>query len=114
MKKIFKALVFVLFVGGWTLASSAIYAVRVPNSKIPVFMTKNQLAFKDTYVDTRAWNLTEDRNHPEFLSRVIQLNKCQLLAHTVNSALGPVDVQLAAAAATPTVATGDGSKPKVN
>src|ERR1700722_9835566 len=105
MKKFFKAVVVVLFVGGWALASSAVHVVRTPTSKLPSIMTKNHLGYADTYVDTRAWNLSDDRAHADFVTRVIQLGRTDLLAHTVNSALGPVDVQLAAAVATPTVAT---------
>jgi hypothetical protein len=103
MKKFFRSVVFLLLVGGWGLASSAVYVVRTP-SKVLVF-PKNQLGYHDTYVDTRIWTLTDDRAHPALVARMMQLNRTDALSHTVNSSLGPVDVQLAAAMASPTVAT---------
>jgi hypothetical protein len=103
MKKFFRSVVFLALVGGWALASSAVYVVRTPG-KVLVF-PKNQLGYKDTYVDTRTWTLTQDREHPALVARVIQLNRTDALSHTVNSSLGPVDAQLAAAVATSTVAT---------
>ncbi len=92
MKKFFRAVLFVLFVGGWALASSALYVVRTP-AKVLIF-PKNQLEFRDTYVDTRSWTISEDRAHPEVVARVLQLGKSDALAHTVNTNMGPVSANL--------------------
>jgi hypothetical protein len=100
MKNFFRLSVFALLVGGWALASSALYVVRTP-TKVVIF-PKNQLTFHDSYVDTRAWTITEDRAHPALIGRIVQLQKCDALAHTVDAHLGPVQVQLAAAVAFPT------------
>jgi hypothetical protein len=102
MRKFIRSVVLLALVGGWALASSAVYVVRTPG-KVLVF-PKNQLGYKDTFVDTRAWTITQDREHPALVARVIQLNRTDALAHTVNSSLGPVNAQLAAAVATSTVA----------
>lgn len=99
MKQLFRSIVFVLLVSGWALASAALYVVRTP-SKILVF-PKNSLGYRDTYVDTRSWTINDDRAHSAVVTRIIQLGKSDALAHTVNTKLGPVGVQLAVAVATP-------------
>jgi hypothetical protein len=100
MKKFFRMTLFLLLVGGWTLASSALYVVRTP-TKVMIF-PKNELGFHDTYVDTRAWTIGDDQAHPALIGRIIQLQRCDAMSHTVNPKLGPVAVQLAAAVALPT------------
>ena len=106
MKNFFRMSVFLLLVGGWALAASALYVVRTP-SKVIIF-PKNQLGFHDTYVDTRLWTLTEDRAHPALIGRIVQLQRSDVLSHTVDSRLGPVEVQLAAAVAFPTADKSNG------
>ena len=101
MKQFFRVVVLLLLVGGWALASAAVHVVRVPGEKLPVIMTKNQLTYTDTYVDTRQWTLADDRNHPEFVRRVIESGKTNVLAHTVNTTGAPVADQLMAAVGTP-------------
>jgi hypothetical protein len=100
MKNFFRLSVFLLLAGGWALASSALYVVRTP-SKVLIF-PKNQLGFHDTYVDTRLWTISDDRAHPALIGRIVQLQKCDAMSHTVDTHLGPVEVQLAAAVAFPT------------
>jgi len=107
MKQFFRSVTVILLVGGWALASAAVYVVRTP-AKMPSIILKNQLGYSDTYVDTRNWTFSEDRAHPVFVSRVLQLGRTDLLAHTVNPAIGPVDAQLAAAVAAPSVASAGG------
>jgi hypothetical protein len=96
MKQIFRSIVFILFVGGWALASSAVYVVRTPSKFIIV--TKDQLGYRDTYVDTRKWTLPDDGNHPALVARLIHLGRTDVLAHTVDVKAGPVDAQLATVA----------------
>jgi hypothetical protein len=103
--KVFKQLVrsvaLVGFVGGWTLAASALYFVRTPGNSFPVIVTKDHLGFKDTYADTRKWTVSDDAAHPVLVARLIQLNRTDLLAHTVSGSAGPLDAQLAAVTQSP-------------
>lgn len=107
MKNFFRLTVFLLLAGGWTLASSALYVVRTP-TKVMIF-PKNQLGFRDTYVDSRAWTIGDDQAHPALIGRIIQLQRCDAMSHTVNPKLGPVEVQLAAAVAFPMADKTNGS-----
>jgi hypothetical protein len=103
--KVFKQLVrsvaLVAFVGGWTVAGSALYLVRTPSNSFPVILTKDHLGFKDTYADTRNWTVSDDAAHPMLVARLIQLGRADLLAHTIASNGGPVSAQLAAALQNP-------------
>jgi hypothetical protein len=83
IKQLFRSVVFVGLVGGWALAASAVHLVRTPTNKFPVILTKDHLCFTDTYADTRAWTLNDDRAHPALVARLIELHRTDLLAHTV-------------------------------
>lgn len=108
MKKLFRLVVLLLIAGGWGLASSALYVVRTPSKVIVI--PKDHLDFKDTYVDTRQWTLADDAAHPEVVARLVQAGKSDLLAHTVNTNSGPVDVQLTLAIHNP---AGPATQPSV-
>jgi hypothetical protein len=105
-KQLVRSVALVGFVGGWTLAASALYLVRTPGNSFPVIVTKDHLGFKDTYADTRKWTVSDDAAHPVLVARLIQLNRTDLLAHTV-STTGSVDSQLAAAVQSPAPASPD-------
>ena len=105
MKQIFRSIVTILFIGGWALASAAVYVVRTP-SKVMI-ITKDKLGYRDTYVDTRTWTLPIDGNHPALVSRLIELGRTDVLAHTVDAKAGPVDAQLATVAGNPQPASSD-------
>jgi hypothetical protein len=95
MKQIMRSITFILFVGGWALASAAVYVVRTPSKFVVI--TKDHLGYRDTYVDTRKWTLPDDGNHPALVARLIQLGRTDALAHTVDTRTGSVDSQLAMA-----------------
>src|SRR4051794_22709408 len=93
MKRFFRLTVFLLLVGGWTLASSALHVVRTPGHV--VVLPKNRVGFHDTYVDTRTWTIQNVRQHTELAARLLQVGKGNLLAHTIDSsAAGDVETQL--------------------
>jgi hypothetical protein len=100
-KQLFRSVVFVGLVGGWALAASAVHLVRTPTNKFPVILTKDHLCFTDTYADTRNWTLADDTSHPALVTRLIELHRTDLLAHTVNGSAGAVEAQLATAAQSP-------------
>ncbi len=81
MKQMFRAVVLVLLVGGWGLASSAVHVVRTPGSL--ALVPKDRLAFHDTYVDTRKWTVTDDQRHPAVVARLVHLGRADLLRHTL-------------------------------
>jgi hypothetical protein len=104
MKSLFRSILFVLFVGGWALASAAVYVVRTP-SKF-VIITKDHFGYRDTYVDTRLWTMPDDRAHATLVARLVELNRTDVLAHTVNAGGASVAAQLSVIAATsPTPST---------
>jgi hypothetical protein len=118
-KQLFRATVVVLLVGGWALASAAVHVIRVPGQSFPVVITKDQLNYKDTYVDTRNWTVSDDTAHPAVVSRLIELRQTDLLAHTVNTSKVSAETQLRAAIAAPTATADakmvtDSVKTKVN
>lgn len=102
-KQLFRAVVVVALVGGWALASAAVHVIRAPGQSFPVVITKDKLVYKDTYVDTRNWTITDDQAHPAVVARLIQLGQTDVLAHTVNTSKVSAETQLRAAVATPNV-----------
>jgi hypothetical protein len=80
MKKIFRLLVVVLLLGGWTLAAFALHVVVAPGKPGRViFVPKNQLGIKDTYVDTRNWTIGDVANHPAVTQRLLETGKADAL-----------------------------------
>jgi hypothetical protein len=85
MKKILRLLVVVLLLGGWSLAALALHVIVAPGSPGRViFVPKNQLGIKETYVDTRHWTLGDVAQHPQIAQRLIQTGKTDALAHVAN------------------------------
>ena len=80
MKKIFRLLVVVMLLGGWTLAALALHVVVAPGKPGRVILVpKNQLGIKDTYVDTRNWTIGDVANHPLVTERLVQAGKADAL-----------------------------------
>lgn len=100
MRQFFRSVTMLLLVGGWALASAAVHVVRTPTRVVVV--TKNELGYADTYVDTRAWTLEQDRAHPLVVARLLQLGKSATLAHTVSGPADAVQAQLVDAVQHPT------------
>lgn len=95
----FKFLFFALLGSGWLLAASAVHVVRTPASLTTVsIVTKNALAFDDTYVDARAWTGKDVPEHRDTVRRLVQAGRSDLLAHVVDAKghdLGALLVELA-------------------
>jgi hypothetical protein len=94
MKKLFHLTVFVLLIGGWATAISAVQVVRTQYRSIPYVITKEQIGFKDTYLDTRAWTISDVKQHPEMVEHVLRLNRADILANTVPVPGADVGAQL--------------------
>jgi hypothetical protein len=87
MKKFFRSVVFLLLVGGWGLACSALTLVRTSSTSTPFYlMTKDRpsLPWHDTYVDTRKWTIDDVRSHPFLVTKLVRLGKADLFAQTVS------------------------------
>ncbi len=97
MKQLFRAVVLVSLIGGWAMATAAVHVIRVKDQVFPRVITKGELGYHDTFVDTRNWTLNDDRAHAALVQRLIDTNQTDLLAHTVNSNSAPVRAQLVAA-----------------
>ena len=105
MKRMFRAVTLLLLVGGWALAGSAVHVVRTPGNVAVV--TKNQLGFHDTYLDTRKWTLADDQAHPAVVARLLYLKRPDLLRHTLPAdAIDPTATLAVIALQQPTSATG--------
>ena len=104
MKSLLKFVIVVgLMFGGWALAAASLHVVKSPGSmiygKVPFtvqLVTKNNLTFRETYVDTSKWSVADLDNHKDVVARLEQLNKTDALAH-----LNPTATADAHASATP-------------
>jgi large subunit ribosomal protein L7/L12 len=102
VKKLLKfVFVVALVFGGWALAAASLHVVRAPGTMafgyVPFklqLITKNAITFRETYVDTTKWSVVDADAHKDFVNRLEQLNKADLVAHVKPAA----DAQPAAAA----------------
>lgn len=94
MKTLFRLVVFVLLVGGWGLAASALHLVRTDasNSREFIIVPKNRIGIDDTYVDTRAWTMDDVPSHKSVVNRMIETEKYMAIAH-VTGEKEPAEVQ---------------------
>ena len=89
MKSLLKFVIVVgLMFGGWALAAASLHVVKSPGSmvygKVPFnvqLVTKNNLTFRDTYVDTSKWSVSDLDAHKDVVARLEQTNKTDALAH---------------------------------
>ena len=93
----FKLLVLIMLLGGWVLAATSLHVVRTPSGMLGVsVVTKNDLAFEDTYVDTRAWTIADVPAHRDLVRRLIATNKTDVLNHVADpKSVRDVPTQLA-------------------
>jgi len=94
MKTLFRLIVFVLLVGGWGLAATALHVVRTTGTASREFIVvpKNRIGIEDTYVDTRAWTLDDVSSHKAVVDRMIDTEKYMSIAH-VTGETEPSEVQ---------------------
>ena len=81
MKKIkntFRVLVFVLLLGGWLLAASALHVVWTGNKAL--IIPKNRIGVRETYVSTAAWSADDVANHPALSTRLLDTGHSEVLA----------------------------------
>ena len=85
----FKFICFLVLAAGWVLAASAVHVVRTPANFLTVtLVTKNALAFDDTYVDARPWTAKDLPAHGDLVRRLVTAGKADTLAHTVDAKPG--------------------------
>jgi hypothetical protein len=77
MKSMFRLIVLVVLLAGWSIAALALHVVRTP-TKI-VIVPKQSLGYHDTYVDTRNWSLDDVSNHPMVVNDLIAHDKADVL-----------------------------------
>jgi hypothetical protein len=99
VKTLIKLIFLGIVAGGWVLSSAALYVVRTPGDTKAVVFTKNELGFKDTYVDARNWTLADTGAHQKLVERMVQLDKQDAMAFLVDTNKGDVKSQLLEAAA---------------
>lgn len=105
MKKLLKfVFVVALVFGGWALAAASLHVVRAPGSMafgyVPFkvqLITKNAITFRETYVDTTKWSVADRDAHKDFVNRLDQLNKSDLVpqpeASDAHASAKPADAQ---------------------
>ena len=87
MKRMFRLIVLVLLLGGWTIAAFSLHVIRTQGSKI-VVIPKQSLDWRDSYVDTSKWTLDDAASHPAVVKRLIQNGKVGVLQHVAPDAQG--------------------------
>lgn len=83
MFKLIKFLFIAAFIlGGWALAAASLHVVRTPAPEgrwwLPVqiqFMTKSEMGWKDTWVDTTKWTEADLAWHPDVVKRLDQTGR---------------------------------------
>ncbi len=80
MKSIIRFLSVMLILGGWGLAALALHVVRTPDPSNPqesklVVIPKNELDWKETYVDARNWTMADVSDHRMLMLRVLYTDK---------------------------------------
>ena len=86
MKKLFRLIVLVLLLGGWTVAALSLHVIRGQGRVVVV--PKKSLDYHDIYVDTTKWTLDDVARHPSVVNRLIQNGKADLLQHIAPQSTG--------------------------
>ncbi|HZZ44098.1 MAG TPA: hypothetical protein VFE58_14270 [Tepidisphaeraceae bacterium] len=82
----FKLFFLFLFAAGWGLAAAALHVVRTPANFLTVsVVTKNDLSFEDTYVDSRTWTIQDVSKHRDLVARLLATGKSDVLAHVTDA-----------------------------
>jgi hypothetical protein len=84
MKTMFRAIVALLLVGGWTLAAASLHIVRAPGRVIIV--PKDHLSFHEIYIDTQTWTMNDVSTHPIVVKRLMERGKTDALQHVAPDA----------------------------
>lgn len=87
MKWFFRGLLAVLLVGGWIVAARAVHIVHskdvVSGQDRFGVIPKARWMLDDTYVDVRAWTPADLTAHRDFVRRLSDSPKVDLLSHIV-------------------------------
>jgi hypothetical protein len=78
MKKLFRLIVTLLLIGGWSLAAGALHVVNTGSAVI--VLPKDRLGLRDTYVNINGWTVDDVSNHPLIASRLLSTGKVETLA----------------------------------
>ena len=121
MKKLLKYTFLLAFIfGGWALAAASLHVVRAPGKMfhdyVPLnvqLVTKNNLTFKDTWVDTTKWSAADVAGHPAVVERLNQTNRLDLVKQAMMTP-APADVTTASAAPSKTVDVAPTAPPRQN
>jgi hypothetical protein len=92
MKRFLKFVGVLAMIGGWPLAMSALHAVHVPGQRTVLGMTlpqwaswhlltKEKITFRETFVDTRTWQLNDIADHTAVANRLERAGLGSAFAH---------------------------------
>jgi hypothetical protein len=93
MKALFRLIVVVLLLAGWTVAALSLHVVRGRDAATGkdrwIVVPKSRLAFADTYIDVRAWTAADAEARPILVQRLREAGKADALAPATAPATGP-------------------------
>ena len=78
LKNTFRLFVFVMLLGGWLLAASALHVVWTGNKVL--FIPKNRVGVRETYVSTVNGSADDVANHPTLAKRLVDTGHSEVLA----------------------------------
>jgi hypothetical protein len=78
VKKMFRLIVTLLLVGGWSLAAGALHVIYTGSNVI--VLPKDRLGLRDTYVNITGWTTDDVANHRSIASRLLTTGKVEALS----------------------------------
>ncbi|MEA2733589.1 MAG: hypothetical protein QOE14_40 [Humisphaera sp.] len=83
LKFLFRLFVFVLLIGGWSVAASALHIVWT-GEKVKV-LPKDRMGIRDTYVNISDWKADDVAAHPALAKRLVATGQTDVLAKAFGS-----------------------------
>jgi hypothetical protein len=84
MKSLIRLVMLMLLLVGWSLAALSLHVMIVPGDIPIALITKSQMGFTDTYVDTRQWTPDDLPQHKALVDRLIGAGREKVLEHVID------------------------------
>ena len=76
MKKLFLFVMFLFLIAGWALAAASLHVVRtegsIPNVGGVRLVPKEQITYRETYLDVRGWSEAKVAAHPSLGRKMVR------------------------------------------
>jgi hypothetical protein len=93
IKNIFRVIVLLLLVVGWSLAGLSLHVIRTPDDIPITLVPKERFGIRDTFVDTRKWTLDDIPRHQPLVTKLVRNGKTDVIKHVVTDG-GDVNTQI--------------------